>query len=189
MKKIILAALLSVLMQGCVVPAAFVAGASVGDVIYDQRTTDTMIQDQNITYRAQVLLSNNNEIKSNCHINIVAFDHIVLLVGQAPTTALRASAEKIVKSVPNIKMLHNEITIEEPTSAKTRATDTWISAKVNTALLAEKGLRSKQIKVVVENGVVYLMGLTLPSQAKLAATTASQVEGVSKVVKLFEYAN
>jgi osmotically-inducible protein OsmY len=40
---------------------------------------------------------------------------------------------------------------------------------------------------VTENGVVYLMGLTTPSQGRLAAETARKVAGVRKVVEVFEY--
>ncbi|MFV9995032.1 MAG: BON domain-containing protein, partial [Coxiella endosymbiont of Dermacentor nuttalli] len=42
-------------------------------------------------------------------------------------------------------------------------------------------------KVMTENEVVYLMGIVSPRQAAIAANIASQISGVKKVVKVFEY--
>ena len=70
-----------------------------------------------------------------------------------------------------------------------RANDSWITTKVKAVLAAASGLNSSTLKVVTENKVVYLMGLTTRSQGKLAAEEARTVAGVEKVVKLFEYLN
>src|SRR5262249_27678907 len=98
-------------------------------------------------------------------------------------------AYNLVNNIPHIKRIYNEVVITQPTSNMVRSKDTWITTKVVTKMLAEKGLRSTQIKVVTENSVVYLMGLVTHSQGNLAAVVASQVSGVTQVVKLFEYLN
>ena len=54
-------------------------------------------------------------------------------------------------------------------------------------LLTKEGVPSVHIKVITENGVVYLMGILKPAQGKQAARVARRVSGVKKVVKLFEY--
>ncbi|MGI9323228.1 MAG: BON domain-containing protein, partial [Pseudomonadales bacterium] len=46
-----------------------------------------------------------------------------------------------------------------------------------------------RIKVVTENGVVYLMGAMTQAEADAAAEVARKVRGVQKVVKAFEYIN
>ena len=43
------------------------------------------------------------------------------------------------------------------------------------------------MKVVAENGVVYLLGLVPPAQGHAAAEAARTVFGVRKVVKVFDY--
>jgi osmotically-inducible protein OsmY len=43
------------------------------------------------------------------------------------------------------------------------------------------------VKVVTENGVVYLMGILKRAEGESAGAAASTVGGVQKVVKLFEY--
>jgi len=117
----------------------------------------------------------------------ITFNGIVLLVGQAPTPALHRRAYRITRSVRHVRRIFNQITLEHPTPPTTRTNDTWITTKVKAALLGKKGLHSTQIKVVTENGTVFLMGLTSMQQAKLAANTTRRVHGVIKVVKLFEY--
>jgi osmotically-inducible protein OsmY len=46
-----------------------------------------------------------------------------------------------------------------------------------------------RIKVVVENGVVYLMGLLTRDEAKAAVSLTQEVFGVQKIVQAFEYLN
>jgi len=44
-------------------------------------------------------------------------------------------------------------------------------------------------KVIVENGVVYLMGLLTRDEAKAAVELTREVFGVQKIVQAFEYLN
>jgi osmotically-inducible protein OsmY len=54
-------------------------------------------------------------------------------------------------------------------------------------MLTKKGLESGSIRVVTENSVVYLMGIVSNEQAATAVAVARQIEGVKKVVKVFQY--
>ena len=44
-----------------------------------------------------------------------------------------------------------------------------------------------RIKVVTDNGIVYLMGLLTQAEATRAANLVQGVSGVQKIVKVFEY--
>jgi osmotically-inducible protein OsmY len=48
---------------------------------------------------------------------------------------------------------------------------------------------ANRIKVIVENGVVYLMGLLTRDEAKLAIELTRKSFGVQKIVQAFEYLN
>lgn len=183
----IVALSLSVLMlPGCFVP--FVAGAAVGGaVVYDRRDFQTMVDDQNIVQQATNKIKADNELNNNTHILVSSFNRAVLILGQAPTEALKARAQQLVASVDNIKRIYNEVTIQGPTSPGVRTSDGWITTKVKSQMLVEPKLRSGQIKVITENSVVYLMGIVTHEQAELAIDIARQVSGVSRVVKIFEY--
>jgi osmotically-inducible protein OsmY len=88
--------------------------------------------------------------------------------------------------VKNVSRVYNEITVEAPTSSWQRSHDAWITTKIKTEMLAKPGLHSTQIKVITENDVVYLMGVLSERQATIAINVARQVDGVIKVVKVFE---
>lgn len=185
MKKLLLIIVFICLLQGCET-AAWVGGATTGgSVIYDNRSMETMWQDQNSAYQAQLYINSDEQLQDKANVSAYVFDNVMLLIGQAPTPELRTRAGELVKTVPNIKRICNQIAIAQPVSTNTK--DTWITTKVKTALLEQKGLHSTQMKVITENGIVYLMGLTAASQGKLAAETARKVDSVKKVVKVFEY--
>jgi osmotically-inducible protein OsmY len=189
MKKFTLFFLVLWFLQGCV-PAVFVAGAAAGGaIIYDHRSTKNIVSDRGITFQSQKKLDSDQELRKKTHVSVTTFNNIALLLGQAPNNELRDRAESIVKSNPKIKMLYNEITIGKPITDITCANDSWITTKVKTVLLAASGLNSTNLKVVTENSVVYLMGLTTRTQAKIATDKTRTVAGVKKVVKLFEYLN
>ena len=54
-------------------------------------------------------------------------------------------------------------------------------------MVGRTDVEAGQIKVVTENAVVYLMGLVKHPEADAAAQAASEVDGVKRVVKVFEY--
>lgn len=186
MKKFALLLLLTGLLPGCVVPVIVGAATAGGAVIYDKRDFKTMGEDQQAYQNAQELLNINKDLK-NCHLVVAVFYNTALLVGQAPSPAQRQEAYDIVSKVPNIKRIYNEITISGATTAMQRSSDSWVTTKVRSALLAKPGLSSNNIKIVTENGVVYLMGKVSRSEAELAADAARRITGVQKVVKVFIY--
>lgn len=188
MRKILLILLGCVFtLQGCVVAVVAAAAVTGGAIVADNRSTKTMMNDRDLAYKIQAKFSKDQELKSKAHLEIATFNGVVLLVGQTPTTELRSRAVSLANSVAGIRLLHNEISIGALTTTSQKASDSWLTTKVKSVLVADQGLKSAQIKVVTESGVVYLMGLITKSQGDFAAQKVSQVEGVKRVVKLFEY--
>lgn len=177
--------LIGCMLVGCI-PAVFLAGATAGTVIYDKRSMKTMVNDKQASNTALRAVNNDMSLRSS-RIVIATFNEVMLMAGQTPTEALRSHAYQLISTVPNVKRIYNEVTVEQPISFKAKSNDTWITTKVKSAILAEKGLNSSQIKVVTENSVVYLLGVLTHKQADVAAEVASRVNGVQKVVKIFEY--
>jgi osmotically-inducible protein OsmY len=175
-----------VLLQGCVAVAAggAVAGASAA---VDRRTTGAFVEDESIELKAVRAIMADKDLNAQAHLNVTSYNTIVLLTGEAPTEELRQRAEKIVRGVEKVSTVHNEINIAAPSSMMTRSSDTVITSKVKTKLLADKNIEGVNIKVVTENGVVYLMGLMNRAMADLATEVARQTGGVQKVVKVFQY--
>ncbi len=189
MKKIVFILsmmLMTCFIQGCFFVAGAAAGAAAVVVVYDHRKLENILLDNQITHQAAEKINANHDFKGS-HIEIACFNRVVLLVGQTPTPELRQEAEDIVRSIPDAGRIYNQIIIRAPTSSITRTSDSWITAKIKTQLLATKGMQSGTVKVVTENGIVYLMGMVTREQADIAATISSQVDGVQQVVKIFQY--
>ena len=178
--------LLIPLLQGCA--AAVVAGgATSAAVAYDRRTTGTVIEDEGIELKAVKAFYSDKELNEQAHLNVISYNTVVLVTGEAPSEELRNRAVEIVRNLPKVTHVHNEIKIAAPSSMVSRSSDTLITTKVKSRLLTLKDFDGTRVKVVTENGVVYLMGLLTKEESDLATDAARQVSGVQKVVKLFQY--
>jgi osmotically-inducible protein OsmY len=186
----LLAALVTTNLLSACAPVV-VGGAAVGaNAVHDRRTVGTYIDDEGIELKARLAIIDNKDLNSQIHINIISINGVVLLVGQAPSEELRMQAETITRGIPKVRLVHNEMTIAAPNSYMVRSSDSMITAKVKTGLFGIKGLEGfdpTRVKVVTENGVVYLMGILSQAEANAVTDRARQVGGVQKVVKLFEY--
>jgi len=185
LKNIILMISLTLSLQGC-----FFAGAAAGAagiaVIYDHRKIAKILNDQEITKRISDKILENHALSRN-HIEVTTFNQIVLLTGETANPLQRDQAETIARSVPDVAKIYNQLTVRGPTSSLTRASDSWITTKIKTEMLATEDLQSGTIKVVTENGSVYLMGIVNRSQADMAVDIARKTAGVQRVMKIFKY--
>ena len=188
------------MLYGCapVVIGGAVAGTAV--VATSRRSPGSLVDDETIEVKARLALLENKELNSQVHVDITSYDGIVLLTGEAPTAQLRTEVENLVKKIPEVENIdkriatappiHNEMSIAAPSSFMTRASDSLVTAKVKIELLRItdiEGFNGTRVKVVTNNGTVYLMGLLTHKEADAVTEKARQVGGVQRVVKLFEY--
>src|SRR5690348_2607152 len=143
--------IITALLQSCVVVAAGAGAAGGAVVVNDKRTVKIIADDQNIEYTAEKEINQLPGVNENTHISVVAYNHVVLLVGQAPSDEIKSKSESLVQSLPKVSRVYNQIQIRKAISAMRRTEDAWITTKVKANMLAEKGLNSGQIKVVTEN--------------------------------------
>lgn len=184
--KVSLVVLALFLQSGCAVVA--VTGIAAGtSAVVDRRTTGAMVEDEAIELKAVQALSADKDLNSQAHLNVTSFNAVVLVTGEAPTDELRNRAIEIVRNLQKVSHVHNEITVAAPSALMSRSSDTVITSKVKTKLLADASIQGVHVKVVTENGVVYLMGILSRAEGDRASEVARQTGGVQKVVKLFEY--
>ncbi|MCA1979817.1 MAG: BON domain-containing protein [Thiobacillus sp.] len=190
MKRLIpvaLAGLAIVQLQGCA--TAVVGGAAVGaSVALDRRTAGVYVSDQEIELRAMNRLREAFPQKTD-NISATSYNRQVLLTGQVPDEATRARVTEVVKGIPDVRTVFNELSISGVTSLTSDANDIAITSKVKTRLLRDERVPGIKIKVVTESAVVYLMGLVTQAEAEAATEIARTTAGVTKVVTLFEYIN
>ena len=174
------------LLGGCaaVVGAGAVTGAAMA---HDRRTSGTFIDDNVLELKAVGALQDDKELWNYSHLNVTSYNNIVLLTGESPNEALRQRAAQTVANLQKVRKVHNEVVVAAPSSMVSRSGDTLITGKVKTALINNKDIDATRVKVVTENGVVYLMGLVTQAEADTATEVARRVGGVQRVVRIFEY--
>lgn len=174
------------LAQGCA-PIIIAGGATAASVATDRRTVGAFIDDNAIELKARKALNSDPEIGDDVHVNITSMNGIVLLTGETTTGELRDRALALIRDIPGIRSINNNVVIAEPTAFANRTRDSWITGMVKARLIGTENIPSNHIKVVTESSVVYLMGLVKQKEGEMAATATQQVAGVTRIVKLFEY--
>ncbi|MFM1990807.1 MAG: hypothetical protein RJA99_3764 [Pseudomonadota bacterium] len=170
--------------SGCLPLAA--TGLAVGAMAaLDRRTVGAQTEDTEIEIRAANRLP--DAIRAARGVSITSYNRRVLLTGQVPDEAAKADAERAVRQVPGVREVFNELELASRVSFSTSANDTAITARVRAGFLEQKALSSNVVKVVTENGVVFLMGLMTQREGPAYATVASRVPGVRRVVTLYEF--
>lgn len=152
-----------------------------------KRTFGTYIDDEQLETIAEVNLTKASPALDSSHINVNAFNGVVLVTGEVPNQQARELATSTLRKLHKVRQVFNELQIQGNSSFLGRTNDSWISSKVKTQLLAHEDIDSGRVKVVTENGIVYLMGTVSRAQANKIANVVSRIGGVQKVVRTFEY--
>ena len=188
-KKLIFISLIPLLLSGCatVVVGVGAAAGTTATIAHDRRTTGTFIEDQAIELKAVKSFFFDKEINDSSHINVTSYNTVVLITGESPSEDIRNRIINIVRDIPKVTHVYDELTIAAPSSWTSRSSDSLITSKVKTKLLLLKNLDGTRVKVVTEKGVVYLMGILTRAESDDATRETQQTGGVQKVVKLFQY--
>ncbi len=152
-----------------------------------KRTFGTYMDDERLETILAVNLKKTNPELANAHLNVEAYNGVVLLTGEVPSKELKQAAGEIARDVSAVRQVHNEILVRPNSTVFSRSNDAWLSTKVRTKLLANRNIESERVKIVVENRIVYLMGMLTRGEADLASEVAASVSGVDKVVRVIEY--
>ena len=172
-------------LSGCVPMVIGAGGAAVYSSLEDRRSTGTQIDDEAIETRASNRIS--DRFGSRVHVNVTSYNRIALVTGEVPDDGARTEVEKIVRAVPNVRDVTNDLQISGISSYGSRSNDAYLTSKVRGRLLDTKRVSPVHLKVVTESGVVYLMGVVTEPEADEAVDIARNTGGVRKVVKVFEY--
>ena len=173
------------LLQGCELALIGAGAGAAYSTIEDRRSSGTQLDDDAIELRAGSRIV--DRFADQVHVNVAAFNRAALITGEVPDEAVRAEVEKIVRGVPNVRGVTNEVQLAPVTSLGERTNDSLITAQVKTRYLRANAFNPVHVKVVTEASVVYLMGVVTEREADDAVDIARTTSGVRKVVKIFEY--
>jgi osmotically-inducible protein OsmY len=171
-------------LAGCA-PVVVGGAAAGGAMAADRRTSGAYVEDQSIEIKAETQIA--NQLGDKVHINVISFNRNVLVTGEARDEEGRKKAEMIVKGLENVRNVTNEVVVGMISAMSSRVNDAYLTSKVKARMLAENKFPVQYVKVFTEDSVVFLMGMVTRKEAEQAVEIARNTEGVTKVVKVFEY--
>lgn len=171
-RKILTIALMGILISAC-------SQRSLGNKIDDQFIGPEVIR--------AIKDSHIDLSTTTSRIIVISYNGVVLVTGQTPRHELKELAGKAAQSVTSAKKVHNELQITTPTSGMVRSNDALLTANIKTRMLSYNDVPASKVKVLTENGVVYLLGILSRAEASRATAVVQEVNGVQKIVRLFEY--
>ncbi len=154
-----------------------------------KRSFGTYLDDQQLEVIAGVNIRKADPALKEANITVTSFNNILLLTGQVTDPALKQLAEQTAATVNTVRKVYNEIQVKGNIALLVKTNDTWLTAKVKAVFIADDIINSSKIKIEVEDGVLYLMGIMTNSEADYVTGVASNIGGVQEVVKVFEYVN
>ncbi|MGE5097284.1 MAG: BON domain-containing protein [Betaproteobacteria bacterium] len=150
------------------------------------------VTDTALTAKVKAKLMGDDRLK-NSKISVTTTNGVVTLEGSASSSGAKSAAEAAAKSVEGVKSVDNNLKTHASSkaSASTRdavtktervASDSWITTKVKSGILASSVSKGFNVSVKTTHGVVVLKG-SLPNQDAVdhVKDIAAKVEGVKSV--------
>ena len=176
---------LSPVLQSCA-PVLIGAGVGAGVMMADdRRTSATILEDQTIELKIKERIIEKYE--DQLHVNMTSFNRFVLLTGEAPTEEIKQDLTIVALEVQNVRNVQNDVFVAGNSSFTSRSSDLLLTSNIKGRLTQNQDVSANHVKVVSENGTVFLMGLVTRAEAESAAQTAATTSGAQRVVKVFEY--
>lgn len=174
-------------LSGCatLIPTA-ISGTLVGGAVVtakDRRATGAYVGDKFVIFDLAKKIAN---AIPNSHINVASYNRVILLTGETLNENDRITAETLSRDHTEVRKVLNYISIGSFSSLGARTDDTWITTKVYCNLIVGKGYPLNQLKIITEQGVVYVMGLLDAQETDAVADVISKTSGVQQVVMLTE---
>ncbi len=194
MKKLLLSiALLNfLLMTGCTSVATSPEEITEQSLLQERRNRETILMDKDIEAEAYSELNSEEDILSQCHVTITAYNGAALITGESPNEELKKKIISIVQVVPNVKLIHDNLSIANPSDSSSRANDQLITDTIRTALSQIRTMPDfdpAMVKVITENGTVYLMGFVRRDEGAVVINVTKLQPGIKQIITIFEYAD
>jgi osmotically-inducible protein OsmY len=174
-----------IFLQSCL-PAAVVGGAGmVGYGMAQERSIGGAIDDAAIEGEVNALFLSSDNKSLFVDVDVDSVEGRVLLTGTVPDRSARLEAYKLAWRPESVKEVINEIRLEKDKkfSATRLASDSWITAQIESKLLFTDGVASINYSIETIDSVVYIMGIAkTKEELKTVTDIASKVRGVEKVV-------
>lgn len=192
MRKQAIAALIGIvgavfITSGCaplIVGGAAVTARATVSTMTDRRSAGAVVNDTVLEKRVAWEISQALGKSIDSHITVTAYNGKVLLTGEVASEQGREIAQRTASQSLDVASVVNELAVLENAGMMQRMSDSSLATKVRSRLVGTEDVYLSQMKVVVERGVVYLMGIVTPQENDLALAVAARTSGVMKVISV-----
>lgn len=175
--------LLAFIATGCAPVPLIVGGGAAGvyKTAVDERSVGGLWSDSAITGRVNAQMAKDPVVQARL-IDVDTLDGEVILTGVVKSNEHSARAAAIAKKVPGVRKVRNELQIGDKTIGQS-IDDTLLGARIKTHLFKEPWVRTFNIDVDVDNGIVTLTGIVDRSSRKdRVLEVARSVPGTVRVI-------
>ena len=177
---IILASVLC--LNGCIAPFVMGGAAAAGMLATREKGIGGTVTDSNICSKVKANLYNFNA-DLHAKVSVSVQNQEVLLTGVVQDSTWATEAERLARSVEDVKDVINNIETPGQESLGSISGDGWITTRIKSSLLFESDIYSLNYTVETSNGVVYLTGTgQSETEVNRVVEIARNVAGVKKVV-------
>ena len=179
----------SVIVSGCTAVAiggaTYATTTAVGTIV-DRRTTGTVVDDKILEKKISYEIDQKLGKDTDSHVTVTAYNRRVLLTGEIASKEAKAIVTKIAASNTDVREVINELSVQKNASVFERMSDSTLATKVRTLIIGNQQVELNQMKVAVDRGIVYLIGMLTAQENKKACQIAASTSGVKRVVSCAE---
>ena len=131
----------------------------VASIVMDDRSLSDDYNDTKLNFAIRQNLTQ-KKLSYAVDIELTVFEGAVLLNGALPSENYIDEVLKVVWQTEGVHKVYNYIRLDNPPSLDVVNEDAVVSAKIRYHLSITRGISSVNYKITMENGVVYLMGIS-----------------------------
>jgi len=169
-------------LSGCI-PAVIGAGALAGSVAMEERGVGTTVSDTEIRSKiGSAWYKSDRELYAM--LSLAVREGRVIVMGRVDTEKRHQEAIRLAWTVSGVQDVIDQVTVTQQGEALGDYTqDAWISTKLETQMLFDGKVASRNYKIKTTDRVVYLVGIAR-SQEELdhVLEIARNIKGVRRVV-------
>ena len=186
LKRVVITMLCVASLSGC---ASFISGGTGSAPVGKEsgvRSLGQVFIDSSIERTAKINLYKLDSRFKQSRININSFHSNVLLTGQVPDEHLKQLAEDNVRSMSDVKTVHNYITVGNQIGYSTIMQDATVTANTRGLIMKAPVVADNKVLVHTEDAVLYVLGRLNNAEVTDLNDVLQKVGNVTKIVTLID---
>jgi osmotically-inducible protein OsmY len=148
------------------------------------RRASAQADDKVIESRAAMRLR--NEIGNGNRLTATSYNRHVLLTGEVSDGSARSRIAEAIMDIESVQGVWNEITIADNNSIAAQTNDSLVASKVRARLDKAIPLVASHVRVVVDAGTVFLLGIVTAQEAQEVVQIARTTDEARYVVNVMQ---